>query len=63
MNVVRGENTAFLSTLNLSTRAPTSQRKYFDRKISSCRYAPPSVRLSPFGAIDSANELCRKLPP
>ena len=35
MNVVRGENTASSIDENLSTRPPTTQRKWSPRKISS----------------------------
>src|SRR5262245_26723441 len=62
-NVVRGENAAFSMDENLSTRAPTTHRKWLLRKISSCRYPPPSVRLSPAGASEMSKVLRRKLPP
>jgi hypothetical protein len=59
INVVRGENTAFSIDENLSTRPPTTQRTRSCRKISSCTYAPPSLRLRPFGASDTSNRLWR----
>ena len=37
MNVVRGEKTASSIDENLSTRPPTTQRKWSPRKISSWR--------------------------
>src|SRR6266550_7986327 len=54
MKVVRGENTASAMDENLSTRPPTTQRKWLLRKISSCAYAPPSLRASPPGASEMA---------
>ena len=65
ISVVRGEKTALSIDENLSTRPPTTQRKYLPRKISSCAYAPPSLRVSApgAGASEMSNVLCRKLPP
>ena len=62
-SVVRGENTASSIEENLSTRPPMTQRTYLPMNTSSCTNAPPSLRSSPFGASDTSNPLCRKLPP
>src|SRR5258706_4150276 len=57
INVVRGENTAFSIDENLSTRPPTTHRKWLPRNISSWPYTPPSLRGSPPGAIEMSNVL------
>ena len=43
---------------NLSTRPPTTQRKWSPRKISSCTKPPPSLRSSPSGRDARCRRCC-----